>query len=134
MTSYLIIQNEQGQTPEVHKEDTQSITGQSNGTNTHMGGDSVGDSEKAGWKADSVQSIENRQFYKTKEEKHQFIHESFQLDTNEILNADAKLKDNFKVLATHPSQYAETKLLVMKIDLVQGAFLYKSRVRLLNPD
>ena len=61
--------------------------------------------------------MENRQFYKTEGEKHPFIHERFQLDTNEILNADAKLKetvitfflDNFKVLATHPSQYGETK-------------------------
>ena len=73
--------------------------------------------EKAGWKADSVQSIENRKFYKTGEEKHQFICESFQLDENEILNMDEKLKeaaiklflDNFKVLATHQSQYDETE-------------------------
>ena len=58
------------------------------------------------------QSIEKRKFNKTEEEKHQFFHESFQLDINEILNADAKLKeaaiklflDNFEVLATHPSQ------------------------------
>ena len=42
--------------------------------------------------------------------------------------------DNFKVLATHPSQYGETKVLEMKIDLVPGAISYKSRVRLLNPD
>ena len=50
-------------------------------------------------------------FYETKEEKRQFICESFQLDANEILNADEKLKeaviklfsDNFEVLATHPS-------------------------------
>ena len=37
--------------------------------------------------------IENRQFYETEGEKRQFIRESFQLDTNEILNADAKLKE-----------------------------------------
>ena len=61
---------------------------------------------------------------------------------NEILNADEKLKeaviklflDNFEVLATHPSQYGETEVLEMKIDLVPGAILYKSRVRPLNPD
>ena len=32
-------------------------------------------------------------FYETKEEKRQFICESFQLDANEILNADEKLKE-----------------------------------------
>ena len=65
-----------------------------------------------------VQSIENRQFYETKGEKRQFISESFQLDTNEIINANAKLKeavrklfvDNFKVLTTHSSQYGETEV------------------------
>ena len=34
----------------------------------------------------------------------------------------------------HPSQYGETEVLEMKIDLVPGAIPYKSRVRLLNPD
>ena len=42
--------------------------------------------------------------------------------------------NNFEVLATHPSQYGETKVLQMKIDLVLGVIPYKSRVRLLNPD
>ena len=58
------------------------------------------------------------------------------------MNADAKLKeaaiklclDNFVVLAMHPSQYSETEVLKMKIDLVPGAISYKSRMRLLNPD
>ena len=66
----------------------------------------------------------------------------FQLDTNKILNADAKLKgvviklflDNFEVLAMHPSQYGETVLLEMKIDLVPGVLQYKSQVRPLNLD
>ena len=66
--------------------------------------------------------------------------ESFQLDGNEILNADEKLKeagiklflDNFEVLATHPSQYGETEVLELKIDLVSGVIPYKSRP--LNPD
>ena len=70
------------------------------------------------------------------------ICESFHLETNEILNADAKLKeaviklflDSLEVLAMHPSQYVETKVLEMKIDLVPGAIPYKSRVRPLNPD
>ena len=42
------------------------------------------------------------------------------------MNADAKLKgaviklllDHFEVLATHPSQYGETEVLEMKIDIV----------------
>ena len=94
----------------------------------------IGGAEKAGWKADSVQSIENRQSLETEEEKRQFISESFKLDTKEILNADAKLKeaaiklclDNFEVLATHPSQYGETEVLEMKIDLVPGAIPKKT--------
>ena len=57
------------------------------------------------------------------------------------MNEDAKLKealiklflDNFEVLATHPSQYRESKVLEMKIDLVPGAIPYKSQVRPLNP-
>ena len=44
------------------------------------------------------------------------------------------LLDNFDVLATHPNQYGETKVLEMKIDLIPGAILYKSQVRPLNPD
>ena len=61
---------------------------------TRIGGASTGNTEKAGRKTNSVQSIENRQFYKTKGEKCQFIRESFQLDTNPILNTDAKLKES----------------------------------------
>ena len=44
------------------------------------------------------------------------------------------LLDNFEVLAMHPSQYGETEVLEMRIDLVPAAISYKSRVRLLNPD
>ena len=87
----------------------------SNYMETCIGGTSVGDEEKSGSSADSVQSLKNRKFYETEDEKGQFISESFQLDENEILNADEKLKeaviklflDNFDVLATlatHPSQ------------------------------
>ena len=58
------------------------------------------------------------------------------------MNPDAKLKeaviklflDHFEVLATHPSQYGETEVLEMKMDLVPGVISYKSRVRPLNPD
>ena len=42
--------------------------------------------------------------------------------------------DNFEVLATHPSQYGETEVLKMKIDLVLEAIPCKSRVRPLYPD
>ena len=42
--------------------------------------------------------------------------------------------DNFEVLATYPSQYGETEVLEMKIDLVPGAIPYKPRMRPLNPD
>ena len=117
--SCVVAQDEQGQAQKVLREDTQSLTGQSNDTDTHIGGTSVGNAEKAGRKAVSVQSIENRQFYKTEKEKRQFICESFQIDINKILNADAKLKeaviklffDNLEVLAAHPSQYGATKML-----------------------
>ena len=106
---------------------------------TCIGSASVGNVEKvekAGLKAKCVQTIENRQSYETEEEKRKFICKSFQLDTNAKLNADAKLKeamiklflDNLEVLATHPSQYGETEVLEMKIDLVPGAIPYKSRV------
>ena len=71
----------------------QSITGQINDMETWIGGASVENAEKAGPKADSVQSIENRQCYETEEEKQKFIRESFKLDSNEILNADAKIKE-----------------------------------------
>ena len=67
----------------------QSVTRQINDTETHIGGASVENADKA----ESVQSIENRQCYETEEEKRKFICESFKLDTNEILNADAKLKE-----------------------------------------
>ena len=71
----------------------QSITRQSNDTDTLIGSASGGNTEKAGWKAGSVQSLEKRQFYETKEKKHPFIRERFQLDTKAILTADAKLKE-----------------------------------------
>ena len=92
VTSCIVMQDKQGQTPKVRKEDMQNVTGQSNDMNTHKGGASLGDVGKAGRKADSVQSIENKEFYQTKKEKGQFIRKSFQLDMNEILNSDAKLK------------------------------------------
>ena len=142
MISCIVTQAEPGQLLEKSKEDRQSITGRSNDTYTRIGGASGENTEKAGWKAGNVQSIENRQCYETKGEKRQFIFESLQLDTNAILNTDANLKEaviklflnNFEVLATRPSQHGKTEVLEMKIDLVPGAIPYKSQVRLLNPD
>ena len=55
-----VTQVKRGQTPEMHKDYTHSVTGWSNDTDTLIGGTSVGDAEKAGLKPDSVQSIENR--------------------------------------------------------------------------
>ena len=85
----------------------------------------------------SVHSIDSRQCYETEVKKQKFIYESFKLDSNVILNKDAELKedvikfflDNFEVLATYPSQYGETNVLEMKIDLIPRAVPYKSRVR-----
>ena len=42
--------------------------------------------------------------------------------------------DNFEVLAKHPCQYGETKVLQMKIDLIPEAIPYKCKVRSLNQD
>ena len=89
-------QEELGQQLEKHKEDTQCVTWQSNCAETGIGGASVGNAkkvEKAGLKAEWVQTIENRKSYETEAEKRKFIRKSFQLDTNAILNADAKLKE-----------------------------------------
>ena len=44
------MQDEQGQLPEKRKEDTQSVTGLSNDTDTHTGGASGENAEKAGWR------------------------------------------------------------------------------------
>ena len=86
VTSCIVMQAEQGQTSERCKEDTQSFKGRSNDTDTRRGGTSVWDAKKSGRKADSVQSMENRNFSETEGEKRQFIRESFQLDMNDILN------------------------------------------------
>ena len=91
--SCLVVQAELGQWPEKRKEDTQSVTGRINDAETLIGGASVENREKAGRKADSVQSIENRQCYETEKENQKFIHESFKLDTIAILKSDAKLKE-----------------------------------------
>ena len=69
VTSCVVTQAEKRQLLEKPKENTQSVTRQSNDTDTHIGSPSGGNREKAGRKAGSVQSIENRQFYETKEEK-----------------------------------------------------------------
>ena len=64
--SCIVTQEKQDQTPAKHSDATQSVTGTSKDMDTHIGGSSVGDEEKAGGKADSVvQSVENRKFYET---------------------------------------------------------------------
>ena len=57
VTSCKVTQDEKGQLPEKHKEDTQSVTGQINDMDTRIGTASGGNAEKAGRKAGSVQSI-----------------------------------------------------------------------------
>ena len=49
VTSFVVTQDEQGQLPEKPKEDSPSVTGRSNDTNTHIGGASGENMEKAGW-------------------------------------------------------------------------------------
>ena len=78
VTSCIVTQEELGQRPEKREENTQSVTGGINDEKTPIGSASVGNSEKAGWKEDSVLAIENRQCYETEEEKRKFIIESFQ--------------------------------------------------------
>ena len=128
MSSWVVTQEVLGQHSKKRKESTQSVNEDSNSAETSIGGASVKDAEKiekAGQNMECVQTIENRQYYETEEEKRKFISESFQLDTNAILSTDPKLKeaviqlflDNFDVLATHPNQYGETEVLEMKIFL-----------------
>ena len=61
------------QQPEKHKENMQRITGRINDAETRIGSTSVGNAEKAIWKAGSVQSIENRQCYETAKERRKFF-------------------------------------------------------------
>ena len=73
MTSCLVAQEEVGQQPEKCKEDMQCVTGRSYDAETRIGGASVGNTEKvekAVRKAECIQTIENRQFYETEEEKY----------------------------------------------------------------
>ena len=57
VTSCIVTKAEQGQPPEKRKEDTQSVTGWSNDTDSCIGGASVRNGEKAGWKVDSLYKI-----------------------------------------------------------------------------
>ena len=63
VTPCIVTQAEQGQLLKKLKEDMQSVTGWSNDMDTRICGASGENAEKAGRKAGSVQSIENRQFY-----------------------------------------------------------------------
>ena len=93
VSSCVVTQEVLGQHSEKRKESTQSVNEDSNSAETSIGGASVKDAEKiekAGQNLECIQTIENRQSNETEEEKRKFIKESFQLNTNEILNADAK--------------------------------------------
>ena len=74
---------ELGQRPKMRRENTPCVTERSNDSDTGIGGASGRNMEKAGLKADSVQSLGNRQCYETEEEKCKFIGESFQLDSTQ---------------------------------------------------
>ena len=88
----------------------------------------------------TVYSLYKSESFRTPKKK--FILESFQLNENEILYTDEKLKEaviklfsgNFEVLATQLSENGVNKGLQIKIYLVLGALLSKSKVRPLNPD
>ena len=72
VTSCVVMQEELGQQPGKRKKDTQCVTGRSNDEETCIGCASVGNAEKvekAGRKAECIQTIENRQSYETEEEK-----------------------------------------------------------------
>ena len=64
VTSWVVTQEEKGQTLVEHSDAKQSVTGTSNDTDTHIG---VGNTERAG----SVKSVEK--LYETKDEKRQSI-------------------------------------------------------------
>ena len=76
------------------------------------------------------------------ESRRKFIKDSFKIDVNEILNRDAKLKEeviklfleNFSTLALHPNHYGKADLLELPIELQPGAVPKRSKVRPLNPD
>ena len=70
VTSCVMTQEEQGQTPAEGIDTMQRVMGTSNDMGTCIGGASVSDTEKAGWKADSVEAVENRKSYETEEENH----------------------------------------------------------------
>ena len=82
MTSCEVKQEELGQRPEMRRENTPCVNERSNVADPRIGGASVRNAEKAGRKADSVQSLVNIQCYETEEEKRKFSRESFQLDSN----------------------------------------------------
>ena len=90
---------------------------------------------------ESVNSLQESDF-PTKESRRKFIKDSFKIEQNEILNRDAKLKEeviklfleNFSMLALHPNHYGKTDLLELRIELQPGAVPKRSKVRPLNPD
>ena len=84
---------------------------------------------------ESVNSLQESDFprRRIRENKRKFIKDSFKIDENEILNRDAKLKEeviklfleNFSTLALHPNHYGKTDLLELQIELQPGAVLIR---------
>ena len=65
--------------------------------------------------------------FPTEESRRKLIKDSFKIDENEILNRDAKLKEEviklFSTLALHQNHYSKTALLELRIELqpeIQG--------------
>ena len=90
---------------------------------------------------ESVNSLQEMNFL-TEESRRKFIKDSFKIDENEILNRDAKLKEeviklfleNFSTLALHPNHYGKADLLELRIELQPGAVPKRSKVKPLKPD
>ena len=99
------------------------------------------DEEEVWNSQESVNSLQESDF-PTEESRRKFIKDSFKIDENEILNRDAKLKEeviklfleNFSTLALHPNHYGKTDFLELRIELQPGAVPKRSKVRPLNPD
>ena len=90
---------------------------------------------------ESVNSLQESNF-PTEESRRKYIKDSFKIDENEILDRDAKLKEeviklfleNFSTFALHPNHYGKTDLLELRIELQPRVVPKRTKVRPLNPD
>ena len=98
--------------------------------------------EEEVWTSQELVNILQESDFPTEESRRKFIKDSFKIDENEILNKDAKLKEeviklfleNFSTLALHPNHYGKADLLELRMELQPGAVPKRSKVRPLNPD